>query len=150
MNFLTPSSLHVENNTKPFSDNPKTLKRQPVGSWKPVTAIGAARQTLGVDKIAMSKADVVMAKIAKHMPHFEDQHRPAKAKEVFHALKKEHPEYSAGKKARIANAMANKTAGVGKAVALGTATLAAGTGGVALMAKKHKTTFGKELSNSLY
>ena len=109
MNFLRPSSLNVENNVKPFSSNPTTLKRQPTGSWKPVSAVGASRQTLGVDKIAMSKADAIMAKLAKHMPHFEDQHRPAKAKEVFHALKNEHPEYSAGKKARIANAVAAGT-----------------------------------------
>ena len=32
-----------------------------------------------------------------------------KAKEVFRALKHEHPEYSAGKKARIANAVAAGT-----------------------------------------
>jgi len=219
---------------KLFANDPKTLKRQPTGSWKPVSAIGAARQTLGVDKMGSAKADAVMKKIegwkttsalaggvigagvglhevskakqgksksmkidetgrylkiagvfppgawtklrsvgnkaeeiakitasgakvfehegnvyyqhaknifdkpssgdvlsnkrlvvpgsfgSKHaslllkwakkkMPHFEDQHRPAEAKKVFHALKKEHPEYSAGKKARIANAVANGT-----------------------------------------
>jgi hypothetical protein len=89
-----------------LADDPKTLKRQPTGSWKPVTAIGAARQTIGVDKMGSVKADAIMAKIAKA---FEKQDRPKKAKEVFHALKEEHPEYSAGKKARIANAVAAGT-----------------------------------------
>lgn len=100
---------------KPLSSNPKTLKRQPSGSFQPVSAIGASRQEIGVDKMA-SKAEQIMNKIAeldkaakKHMPHFEEQDRPAKAKEVFHALKEEHPEYSAGKKARIANAVASGT-----------------------------------------
>ena len=50
--------------TKPLADNPKTLKRQPTGSWKPVSAVGAARQTLGVDKMA-SKVDIIMDKVAK-------------------------------------------------------------------------------------
>ena len=52
------------NTNKPFADNPNTLKRQPAGSWKPVSAIGAARQTIGVDKLG-SKADIIMAKVAK-------------------------------------------------------------------------------------
>ena len=102
--------------TKAFADNPKTLKRQPTGSWKPVSAIGASRQTTGVDKMGSVKAEAIMAKIAaldkaakKDMPSFEQQDRPEKAKEVFHALKEEHPEYSAGKKARIANAVAAGT-----------------------------------------
>ena len=171
---------------KPFASNPKTLKRQPTGSFKPISALGAGRQEIGVDKLAMTRADIIMAKVAKvlstgarehiskknfaipekknennpageggypipdkaharnalarvsqhgspaekakvrakvhakypgigeektakHMPHFEDQNRPAKAKKVFHALKNEHPEYSAGKKARIANAVAAGT-----------------------------------------
>lgn len=96
--------------TKAFADNPKTLKRQPTGSWKPISAVGAARQTIAVDKLASAKADAIMAKLAKKdMPPFEAQDRPAKAKEVFRALKHEHPEYSAGKKARIANAVAAGT-----------------------------------------
>ena len=57
----------------------------------------------------MSKKGQLIQKLAKDMPHFEDQDRPEKAKEVFHALKEEHPEYSAGKKARIANAVAAGT-----------------------------------------
>ena len=40
----------------------------------------------------------------KDMPDFLDQDRPEKVKEIYKALKREHPEYSAGKKARIANA----------------------------------------------
>lgn len=59
--------------------------------------------------IGKEKKASFIDKMAKHMPHFEDQDRPEKAKEVFHALKEEHPEYSAGKKARIANAVANGT-----------------------------------------
>jgi hypothetical protein len=45
-------------------------------------------------------------KIASDMPAFLSQRRPAKVKEIYKALKRDHPEYSAGKKARIANAMA--------------------------------------------
>ena len=52
------------NTNKPLADNPNTLKRQPTGSWKPVSAIGAARQTIGVDKMA-SKVDIIMDKVAK-------------------------------------------------------------------------------------
>jgi hypothetical protein len=42
-----------------------------------------------------------VVKEARKMPHFTDQHRPAKVKEIYRALKRDHPEYSAGKKARI-------------------------------------------------
>lgn len=44
-------------------------------------------------------------KTAADMPPFLSQDRPEKVKEIYRALKREHPEYSAGKKARIANAM---------------------------------------------
>lgn len=44
-------------------------------------------------------------KTAEDMPPFLEQDRPEKVKEIYRALKREHPEYSAGKKARIANAM---------------------------------------------
>ncbi len=47
--------------TKAFADNPKTLKRQPTGSWKPVSAIGASRQTLGVDKVASTNFQLLKA-----------------------------------------------------------------------------------------
>jgi len=39
---------------------------------------------------------------------FEKQDRPGKTKEIYSAIKKEHPEYSAGKKARIAESANNK------------------------------------------
>jgi hypothetical protein len=46
---------------------------------------------------------VEMVKKAKHeMPHFTEQHRPEKVKEIFNAIKKEHPEMPAEMKARIA------------------------------------------------
>jgi hypothetical protein len=44
-------------------------------------------------------------KTASDMPPFLSQNRSKKVKEIYRALKREHPEYSAGKKARIANAM---------------------------------------------
>jgi len=39
---------------------------------------------------------------------FMKQKRPNKTKEIYSAIKKEHPEYSAGKKARIAESANNK------------------------------------------
>lgn len=94
--------------------NPKSQKK--LTPYKTLNAIGAPHNLVdfgGAVKFgeAMTpKAKAVLDKLAKkHMPHFEDQDRPAKAKEVFHALKEEHPEYSAGKKARIANAVAAGT-----------------------------------------
>ena len=50
-------------------------------------------------------------KDAADMPPFLDQDRPTKVKEVYRALKRDHPEYSAEKKARIANS-AGKEASV--------------------------------------
>lgn len=45
-----------------------------------------------------------MLKIAKKdMPSFTEQDRPKKVKEIYRALKKEHPEMSAEMKARIAS-----------------------------------------------
>jgi hypothetical protein len=41
---------------------------------------------------------------------FLKQKRDPKAKEVYSSLKKKHPEYPAGKKARIAEAVANEAA----------------------------------------
>jgi hypothetical protein len=46
-----------------------------------------------------------IVKLSADMPPFLSQDRPKKVKEIYRALKREHPEYSAGKKARIANAM---------------------------------------------
>lgn len=48
----------------------------------------------------------------KDLPPFLSQNRPAKVKEVYRALKRDHPEYSAEKKARIASASASKIAEV--------------------------------------
>jgi len=47
-------------------------------------------------------------KKAKDMPHFTDQDRPKKVKEIYRALKRDHPNMPAGKKARIASAAAKK------------------------------------------
>ena len=44
-------------------------------------------------------------KLAKH---FVEQHHPKKVKEIYKALKREHPEYSAKKKAMIANSTYDK------------------------------------------
>lgn len=44
-------------------------------------------------------------KTASDMPPFLSQNRSKKVKEIYRALRRDHPEYSAGKKARIANAM---------------------------------------------
>jgi len=50
-----------------------------------------------------------MYKIAKrNMPSFTSQNRDPKAKEVYRALKRDHPRWPAGKKARIAEAAANE------------------------------------------
>jgi hypothetical protein len=49
---------------------------------------------------------------AENLPPFLSQNRPAKVKEVYRALKRDHPEYSAEKKARIASASASKIAEV--------------------------------------
>ena len=43
--------------------NPNTIKRPNMGSFPMISAIGAGKQTMGVDKLG-SKADVIMAKIA--------------------------------------------------------------------------------------
>lgn len=44
----------------------------------------------------------------KAAKHFVEQHHPEKVKEIYEALEREHPEYSAGKKARIANSTYDK------------------------------------------
>ena len=46
--------------------------------------------------------DPGLQKVAKDMPHFTDQDRPAKVKEIYRALKREHPSMPAEMKARIA------------------------------------------------
>ena len=47
-------------------------------------------------------------KLAKDMPSFTAQNRPAKVKEIYLALKRDHPNMPAGKKARIAESTYNK------------------------------------------
>lgn len=47
----------------------------------------------------------------RDMPDFLDQDRPKKVKEIYSALKRDNPDMPAGKKARIANATANKAKG---------------------------------------
>ena len=42
-------------------------------------------------------------KAKRDMPPFLQQDRPAKVKEIYSALKREHPDMPAGMKARIAN-----------------------------------------------
>lgn len=49
--------------------------------------------------------------MSKDMPDFLDQDRPKKVKEIYKALKRDHPEYSAGKKARIASSKGMAKAG---------------------------------------
>jgi hypothetical protein len=44
----------------------------------------------------------MIEKIAREMPSFTKQKRPAKVKEIYRALKREHPEMPAAMKARIA------------------------------------------------
>jgi hypothetical protein len=44
----------------------------------------------------------LIEKIARDMPSFTKQKRPAKVKEMYRALKREHPEMPAAYKARIA------------------------------------------------
>jgi hypothetical protein len=50
------------------------------------------------------------SKTASDMPPFLKQDRPAKVKEIYRALRREHPEYSAEKKARIAASMGKSAA----------------------------------------
>jgi hypothetical protein len=94
--------------------DPKTYKKP--SPYKTTNLIGAPHNLVdfgGAVKFgeAMTKkAKAIMEKMAKKdMPSFLNQDRDPKAKEVYRALKHEHPEYSAGKKARIAESVANKS-----------------------------------------
>ena len=58
---------------------------------------------------ALDNIKAMTKKAKKDMPSFTAQDRDPKAKEVYRALKRDHPEYSAGKKARIAESVANKS-----------------------------------------
>ena len=55
------------------------------------------------------KATGMIKGAKKDMPSFTSQDRDPKAKEVYRALKRDHPGYSAGKKARIAESVVNKS-----------------------------------------
>jgi hypothetical protein len=57
---------------------------------------------------AKKKKKTKKKKLTKKAMPFLQQDRPAKVKEVYRALERDHPEYSAGKKARIASSMAKK------------------------------------------
>lgn len=64
-------------------------------------------KTIKTVKVDLSRAlEARQNKLANK--HFTEQHHPKKVKEVYRALKREHPEYSAGKKARIANYVGKK------------------------------------------
>jgi len=58
-----------------------------------------AEKEASVAKLALL---VMTAKTARDMPHFTDQDRPEKVKEIYRALKRDHPEMPAEEKARIA------------------------------------------------
>lgn len=61
------------------------------------------------EREVLESIDRQVEKRAKRdMPSFTEQDRPAKVKKIYKALKREHPEYSAGKKARIASAAGKK------------------------------------------
>jgi hypothetical protein len=113
---MEKQSIHVPRPDLINAPDPNKMKRQPSGSFKAISAIGASRKDTewggAVDKIGSvmtKKATAILEKLAKKdMPSFLKQDRDPKAKEVYRALKKEHPEYSAGKKARIAESVANK------------------------------------------
>jgi hypothetical protein len=75
---------------------------------------GGLLTRLGVDKVRdiqykKKLQQETMAKVAKRdLPDFTRQDRPEKVKEIYRALKRDHPNWPAGKKARIANAAYNK------------------------------------------
>jgi hypothetical protein len=81
----------------------KTLSQKKIS---PRTALGM-RSVYTKEGSVMNLETNVFNKLAKA---FTSQHRPAKVKEIYNALKREHPEYSAGKKARIANSAYDKMA----------------------------------------
>ena len=96
----------------PFSSDPKTLKKPQLHPFKVLGGPRAKRKMFGVakqwDKYG-EKAKAILEKISKKdMPAFTDQDRPAKVKEIYLALKRDHPGWPAGKKARIAESTYNK------------------------------------------
>jgi hypothetical protein len=105
---------------KNFAEPEKKTKNNPAGHGAyPIPDKAHARNALArVSQFGSSaeKAEV-RAKVHAKYPdigkekkaeHFVEQDHPAKVKEIYQALEKEHPEYSAGKKARIANSTFNK------------------------------------------
>lgn len=65
--------------------------------------------SLGVNPLGLYK--YAKEKKKKHkMPHFTDQDRPKKVKEIYKALKRDHPEMPAESKARIAESKGEKKA----------------------------------------
>jgi hypothetical protein len=85
---------------------------------------GGLATRAGVDiarKMSAPEAPVGFAmpeKEASDMPPFLKQDRPAKVKEIYRALRREHPEYSAEKKARIAIASGQKQASAPKLIGI--------------------------------
>lgn len=56
----------------------------------------------GGTKSAAYRLGFALAKQGRKMPHFTEQKRPKKVKDIYHALKREHPGMPAEMKARIA------------------------------------------------
>lgn len=92
---------NMERRTRKLDAQMKYMKSQiPTHLGMLTGAIAGAGIAHGKNKTA--EYYIKLAK--KDMPSFLSQDRPAKVKEIYRALKRDHPEYSAGKKARIANA----------------------------------------------
>lgn len=82
--------------------------------------VDAYRTATGNDKVAQTEGGpryslfreylYSLEKSAGDMPPFLKQDRPAKVKEIYRALRRDHPEYSAEKKARIAASMGKSAA----------------------------------------
>ena len=85
----------------------KAIKKSTSGGVKPPKMLSTKSAKTTYSKPAIKipiLKQALMRKLAKKdMPDFVDQDRPAKVKEIYKALKRDHPEYSAGKKARIAS-----------------------------------------------
>jgi hypothetical protein len=72
-----------------------------------VAEVGRADRAYGeIGKGKRAFAEII--KTAGDMPPFLEQDRPEKVKDIYSALKRDHPEYSAGKKARIASSKAKE------------------------------------------
>jgi hypothetical protein len=83
------------------------------GSLATRAGVDIARGSLATPSQSASvstNTSVPRNKIASEMPSFLKQNRPAKVKEIYRALRRDHPEYSAEKKARIASSMGKSAA----------------------------------------